>query len=331
MLEFLKTLGHFPEGRRLRVLIVEDVKAALQFYLIAFKQIPPDIFDVETAVTLTEARSILQAMPQDMILLDLGLPDSDGFDTLRKITEAAPSSAIVVCSAENDLETGIEAKRLGADDFLVKGEFSNQMLIRTLFHAWEGKKVKLALGEKEATFRAITSAAQDGIVMMDERGLISFWNGSATRLLGWKEEEVIGKNLHQLLAPEKYLEAHCLKFPLFQESGRGDALGKVVMVHARKKEGGEVAIELSLSAVQLQGTWHSIGIMRESAVRSGLDFTEMETAIWDLDVKIQDLQESFEKSRQRKNGNESEFQENMGKARRQLEKLHELVKRLSQK
>lgn len=331
MLEFLKTLGHFPEGRRLRVLIVEDVKAALQFYLIAFRQIPPDIFDMETAGTLAGAVLILQAIPQDMILLDLGLPDSDGFDTLRKITEAAPSSAIVVCSGENDLETGIEAKRLGADDFLVKGEFSNQMLIRTLFHAWEGKKLKLVLGEKEATFRAITSAAQDGIVMMDDQGLISFWNASATRILGWTEKEVLGKNLHQLLAPEKYLEAHCRKFPLFQGSGRGDAVGKIVMVQSRKKDGGEVPIELSLSAVQCRGTWHSIGIMREAAGRHTLGIADMEIAISELGARIQDLQESFEKSRQPQNADENGFQENMGKARHQLEKLHDLVKRLQQK
>ncbi|HBO46037.1 MAG TPA: hypothetical protein DD670_19370, partial [Planctomycetaceae bacterium] len=117
--------------------------------------------------------------------------------------------------------------------------------------------------DSEARLRAITDSAQDAILMMDSRGAISFWNPAACNILGYRSEEVLGKNLHELLAPERYHEAQRKAFSDFARSGRGNVVGKTIELAARRKDGKEIAVALSLSAVSLNGQWHAVGILRD--------------------------------------------------------------------
>ncbi|MDO8834216.1 MAG: PAS domain S-box protein, partial [Vicinamibacterales bacterium] len=120
-----------------------------------------------------------------------------------------------------------------------------------------------ALHESEARLRGITDSTQDAIIMMDHLGAISFWNPAAETTLGYRADEVIGRNLHELLTPERYLDAHRAKYPEFLRSGRGDAVGRTVELAARRKDGQEIVIALSLSAVSRHGEWHAVGILRD--------------------------------------------------------------------
>lgn len=115
----------------------------------------------------------------------------------------------------------------------------------------------------EAQLRGITHSANDAILMMDHQGAISFWNPAAEQILGYRSEEVLGCNLHNLLAPERYLVDHTSVFPEFQRTGCGHAVGKTLEIFARKKDGMEIPVALSMSAVMLNGKWHSMGIMRD--------------------------------------------------------------------
>jgi PAS domain S-box-containing protein len=115
----------------------------------------------------------------------------------------------------------------------------------------------------EARLRGITDSAQDAIIMMDPEGAISFWNPAAESILGYEAEEAIGKQLHALLTPERYLAAHGAAYPEFLRSGRGSAIGKTVELAALHKDGREIAIDVSLSAVSLSGEWHAVGILRD--------------------------------------------------------------------
>jgi PAS domain S-box-containing protein len=119
----------------------------------------------------------------------------------------------------------------------------------------------------EARLRGITDSAQDAIIMMDPEGLISFWNPAAESILGYATDEARGKHLHTLLTPERFLEAHRGALPEFLRTGRGNAVGKTVELAARRKDGREIAIDLSLSAVSLNGRWHAVGILRDITYR----------------------------------------------------------------
>jgi PAS domain S-box-containing protein len=123
------------------------------------------------------------------------------------------------------------------------------------------------LRESEETFRAISDSAQDAIVMMDNDGAISFWNDAAERTFGYASDEVLGKDLHQLLAPKHYHEALQMAFPHFQATGEGGAVGKTLELTGLRRDGTEFPCELSLSAVKLRGRWHAAGIMRDITSR----------------------------------------------------------------
>jgi diguanylate cyclase (GGDEF)-like protein/PAS domain S-box-containing protein len=124
-----------------------------------------------------------------------------------------------------------------------------------------------ALRESEERIHAITNSAKDAITMMDNNGNISYWNPAAEYIFGYTSEEAIGRNLHELISPERFLSAHLAAFPEFQKTGRGNAIGKTLDLSARRKDGREIDVALSLSAVKIEGTWHSVGIIHDITER----------------------------------------------------------------
>jgi len=131
----------------------------------------------------------------------------------------------------------------------------------------ERKRMEEVLRESEARLRAITDSAQDAILMMNPEGCISYWNPAAERIFGYTSAEAIGQNLHSLLAPPRYHEAQQAALPQFWQNGQGPAVGKTTDMEGRRKDGQEVSVQLSLSAIQIEGRWHAVGILRDITER----------------------------------------------------------------
>ncbi len=129
------------------------------------------------------------------------------------------------------------------------------------------KAAEDALLSEEARLRAITETAKDAILMMDPEGKISFWNQTAEDIFGYTKDEVMGTDLHTLLAPERYLDAYTRGFASFQKTGEGTAIGRTLELEAVCKDGREIVIELSLSALGLPDGWHAVGIIRDITER----------------------------------------------------------------
>ncbi|MFT7859989.1 MAG: PAS domain S-box protein [Sulfurimonas sp.] len=129
------------------------------------------------------------------------------------------------------------------------------------------QKTEEHLKESEEKFRTMTTSAQDAILMLDADGDISYWNESAERIFGYSEDEALGKNLHNLLAPERFHDAHHKAFAEFLQTGKGAAVGKTVELAALKKDGTEFPIELSMSAIRRKDTWGALGIIRDISER----------------------------------------------------------------
>ncbi len=123
------------------------------------------------------------------------------------------------------------------------------------------------LREREETLQRITGSAGSAIIMIDNDGLVTFWNPSAVKIFGWTENEIIGKDLHQCLTRKEYQQAHAKAFPEFQKTGKGAAIGATVELAAIRKNGEEFPVELSLSSVKVRGTWHAIGIVNDISER----------------------------------------------------------------
>jgi PAS domain S-box-containing protein len=135
----------------------------------------------------------------------------------------------------------------------------------------ELRQASLEAQANEARLRAITDSAQDAILMMDPEGRVSYWNPAAERILGYTGAEAIGQNLHKLIAPARHHPAHRAALPAFLQTGQGAAVGKTLDLEARRKDGQEISVQLSLSAIQINGGWHAVGIMRDITERKRME------------------------------------------------------------
>ena len=121
--------------------------------------------------------------------------------------------------------------------------------------------------EAEAQLRAISGAAMDAVLLIDNQGRLAFWNAAAERMLGYSEAEALGQDMHALLAPARYQAAFLAGFAGFRDSGQGAMVGRTVELAARRKDGLEVPVELSLAGVLLAGQWNAVGILRDISAR----------------------------------------------------------------
>jgi diguanylate cyclase (GGDEF)-like protein/PAS domain S-box-containing protein len=125
------------------------------------------------------------------------------------------------------------------------------------------ERANIDLRDSEEKFRAISDTANDTIILMDDDGNISFWNEAATRTFGYSVQEVLGKDLHNLLVPSRHRDAFRKGFHDFMQAGKGKMIGRTYEFSALRKDGKEFPVELSISAVILKGKWNAIGIIRD--------------------------------------------------------------------
>ncbi|TAM56438.1 MAG: diguanylate cyclase [Acidobacteria bacterium] len=131
----------------------------------------------------------------------------------------------------------------------------------------ERRKVEASLRESEEQFRTGVASALDGIIVIDNDGNITSWNEASERMFGYSRDEAMGRNLHELIAPLRYRQAHAAHFEEFQRTGRGAAVGKTTELHGLRKDGTDFPVELSLSAISLRGRWGALGIVRDTSER----------------------------------------------------------------
>jgi len=103
---------------------------------------PGVAFDVQYADRLQSAIEYLSQNKVDVILLDLGLPDSQGLDTLKSVYTEVPERPIVVLTGLNDELIGVQAVNEGAQDYLIKGQVDTHLLRRTIRYAIERKQAE---------------------------------------------------------------------------------------------------------------------------------------------------------------------------------------------
>jgi two-component system, cell cycle sensor histidine kinase and response regulator CckA len=180
----------------LNVLLVEDnpVDARL---ITALLRAPSVALRCGHVTRLAEALDRLKTSePPDVILLDLNLEDSCGYETFACMRQAAPHAAILVLSGSDDEELAIRTVREGAQDYLVKGSFDGKLLLRAILYALERKRSEEALRQSETTVRAIFENSLDGIVIFEgESGICLEANAAAAALVGVSREELIGRTL----------------------------------------------------------------------------------------------------------------------------------------
>lgn len=235
---------------------------------------------IECEIVLAEDRdqfvAALEGEGFDLIISDYSLPSFDGMTALLLTHEKYPDIPFIFLSGQMGEERAIDSLKMGATDYVLKNRLSR--LAPAVQRALQEHRERLALLqadkaliESEERMRIIADTAADALISMDNDGTISFWNKAAERIFGYTYREVLGKDLHALLAPQRYHADAKKNVAVFQNTGTGTAIGKTLELAALRKDGTEFPVELSLAAMNLKGKWCALGVLRDISDRKALE------------------------------------------------------------
>lgn len=135
------------------------------------------------------------------------------------------------------------------------------------------KEIESSLTESEERFRALSESTQIAIIMTDEAGSVSYWTKTAEKIFGYSGKEIIGRELHRVIVPERYRDLFKKGFDKFKKISKETAIGKTLELTALRKNGEEFPIEFSLSTVKIRGEWNAIGTVRDISERKKAEET----------------------------------------------------------
>jgi two-component system sensor kinase FixL len=163
---------------------------------------------------------------------------------------------------------------LAVGEAQVDGETIFVGLVRDLS---ERRAAEMALSERESRLRSILDTIPDGIIVIDERGIVQSFSRAAERLFGYSEGEVVGRNVGMLM-PSPYREAHDGYIERYLTTGERHIIGIGRVVVGLRKDGGTFPMELEVGEFSAGGARFFTGFVR--------DLTEEQAA----KRRIEDLQ-----------------------------------------
>ncbi len=137
-------MGNFLMNQKpLQVLLVEDNAGDARLLREMFSKEKTGSFEMSHVTHMCDAEARLATGEVDIVLLDMGLPDGNGLETLRRARTAAPEVVMIVMTGLGDEALAAEAMKEGAQDYLIKGQIENRALPRALRHAIERQRMQL--------------------------------------------------------------------------------------------------------------------------------------------------------------------------------------------
>ncbi len=138
----------------------------------------------------------------DVVLLDLNLPDSQGFDTFLRLHSEASETPIVVLSGQDDETLALKAVQAGAQDYLVKGRMGDEVLQRSIRYAIERRRAERTLAESEERYRLLIERSPDAYLVHCD-GEVVFANAASLKLFGAAHvDQLLGRSFLTTVSPE---------------------------------------------------------------------------------------------------------------------------------
>ena len=227
------------------ILIVEDndVHLYLLDQYLNFSTL--NIGKISKAGTIEQALEVIKTERPHIIFLDLFLPDSDGLTSYSLIQSKIKTAAIIVISSLSDLNITLETLALGAEDYLVKGEFDERILEKTVRYSIERKKSELQLQSSEAKYRQLFDNNPSPMYIYDIDTLqILDCNEAALRTYLYTREEFTQMKVTDLRVPEL---AH---LPVVYDAEELTKLIANPLPH-KKKNGETIMVEITFFQIEM--------------------------------------------------------------------------------
>jgi PAS domain S-box-containing protein len=269
--------GHEDKARvsAVRILLLEDTASDADLIEIALTEAGMDFVSlcVETGKAFSQA---LDDFHPDIILSDFNLPSFDGRTALAMVQKRCPATPMIMVTGAIGDELAVELLKAGARDYILKDRLIRlpSAVRRALAEARETRQRQAAeqsLRESEEKFRTMTASAQDAIILTDSNAGISFWNAAAERIFGYPNEAALGEELFGLVAPEHLASDYRAMFVQLRDAGSNPFAGNTVELTARRHDGVEFPIEVSISALVFGHKWHAIAIARDISERKAME------------------------------------------------------------
>jgi PAS domain S-box-containing protein len=177
------------------ILLIEDNPGDARLFceMLKFEEkdsIHAELIHVEC---MKDAEEHLAQWPVNIILLDLGLPDVQGLEAVRRARAAAPHTPLVVLSGQNDESLALQTLQQGAQDYLIKGEFEPHDIFRALRYAVEREIIEERLFNEKERAQVTLNSIGDAVVGTGIDGSITFFNRAAGRMTGWSLADAVGR------------------------------------------------------------------------------------------------------------------------------------------
>lgn len=242
-----------PPSSRPSILVVDDDRDICQALsdLLEFEG-----YQVQTSNTGADALARVEQFHFDALILDIGLPDLDGFSVLKLLTEREPNLPVIILTAFTTEEKKIGSLRGGAFGYLTK-PYNKEELKATLRRAvgyktlaTRAEQVERALGvseervqESERQYRILMEEASDAILIGDLEGHLIMANSKACEMLGYSREELQGLRVEDTYPPEQA--------NLAQQRIEAARAGQTLRFERllRRKDGSSVPVEVSLTRI----------------------------------------------------------------------------------
>ena len=251
-----------------RVLLVEDDPGDAHLVQQMLRAHTDLCFEVVCAGSMAEARLQLGESLPHLLLLDLTLPDSSGLETVRTCRASAGATPIIVLTGHDDTEHALRTLEMGAQDYLVKGSFDEDGLVRAIRYAISRAGLEQRLASSEARDRLLIAALEavgNGVVLTDIHARIEWVNPAFESLTGYSREAAIGHKAGELMrsgVQDKSFYENMWQTILAGNTWRGELTN-------RRKDGSLQNEELTIAPVKDEaGTIHHfVGIKHDISER----------------------------------------------------------------
>jgi two-component system cell cycle response regulator len=168
-----------------KILLVEDNPGDARLLRERLSETAELPFELFHCATLAQALESLAKESPDVLVLDLGLPDAQGLESVRRVRQAAPEVPLLVLTGMSDGDLAVRSLQEGAQDYLVKGQIDGALVWRALRYGAERQRVQLELLSRSQTDDLTGLNNRRGFVTLAEHHLRVAYRQGKSFLIGF--------------------------------------------------------------------------------------------------------------------------------------------------